>query len=309
MSSSSSSASSTAPAPAAGKRQLKREMDDIKAFLAGGAAGVATVLAGHPFDTLKVRLQTSNQYSGIVDCFKQTVRKDGIFGLYKGMTSPLVGVTPMFALSFWAYDVGQRLVLAATPNRTSKELTLTEYAIAGGFSAIPTTIVTTPMERVKVVMQTQDANPTGKKYTGMFDAGRGMYREGGIRSLYRGTVATLARDVPGSAAYFVGYEAVYRALKKDGESLSMGATLFAGGMAGVSMWVIAIPPDVVKSRIQASPAGTYKGFIDCGAKMVAAEGPQALFKGLGAALLRAFPANAAGFMGRAIALEGMHQLW
>ena len=75
-----------------------------------------------------------------------------------------------------------------------------EFAIAGGFSAIPTTIVTTPMERVKVIMQTQDQNPTGKKYTGMFDAARGIVREGGVSSLYRGTVATLARDIPGSVS-------------------------------------------------------------------------------------------------------------
>jgi solute carrier family 25 (mitochondrial carnitine/acylcarnitine transporter), member 20/29 len=79
-------------------------------------------------------------------------------------------------------------------------------AFAGAFSAVPTTIVTTPMERIKVsnpnpnvVMQTQgvfvntDQTIGGKKYKGMVDAGIGMYREGGVRSLYRGTIATLAR--------------------------------------------------------------------------------------------------------------------
>jgi solute carrier family 25 (mitochondrial carnitine/acylcarnitine transporter), member 20/29 len=98
----------------------------------------------------------------------------------------------------------------------------------------------------------------------MMDAGKGMYQEGGIKSLYRGTMydlnsknsATLARDVPGSAAYFVGYEYFYRLMKQEGYSLTASA-LFAGGMAGVSMWSIAIPPDVVKSRIQSSPAGKY----------------------------------------------------
>jgi solute carrier family 25 carnitine/acylcarnitine transporter 20/29 len=106
-----------------------------------------------------------------------------------------------------------------------------EFAVAGGFSAIPTTIVTTPMERVKVIMQTQDQVVGGRKYTGMFDAGISMYKEGGLKSLYRGTIATLARDIPGSAAYFVGYEYFYRLLKKEGESMSIGATLFAGGNA------------------------------------------------------------------------------
>ncbi|KAJ3039666.1 carnitine transporter [Rhizophlyctis rosea] len=286
------------------------KMDQAKSFLSGGAAGVATVLAGHPFDTLKVRLQTSNQYKGLVDCFKQTVAKDGLLGLYRGMASPLVGVTPMFALSFWSYDLGKQLVYNATPNRKTKDLSMAEFAFAGGFSAIPTTIVTTPMERVKVVMQTQDQNKSGVKYKGMFDAGRGMWREGGLGSLYRGTIATLARDIPGSAAYFVAYEWFYRLLvPKDAQGIYIGPTLFAGGMAGVAMWSIAIPPDVIKSRIQAAPAGTYKGFADCGMKIIRLEGPQALFKGLGPALLRAFPANAAGFLGRAASMEVMNRLW
>ncbi|KAI8808560.1 mitochondrial carrier domain-containing protein [Cladochytrium replicatum] len=286
------------------------KMDQVKSFLSGGAAGVASVLVGHPFDTLKVRLQTSNQYKGLADCFRQTVAKEGFFGLYKGITSPLIGVTPMFAVSFWGYDVGQQLVYASTPNRKSKDLTMTEYALAGGFSAVPQTIITTPMERIKVMLQTQDtAGGSGKKYKGMFDAGLGVYREGGIAGLYRGTVATLARDIPGSAAYFVGYEFFYRLLKPKDAPISIGAVLFSGGMAGVTMWSIAIPPDVIKSRIQASPAGTYKGFMDCATKIVVKEGPGALFKGLGPALLRAFPANAAGFLGREAALVAMHSMW
>lgn len=122
------------------------------------------------------------------------------------------------------------MVRDLTPNRSKSELTLTEYAIAGGFSAIPTTIVTTPMERVKVVLQTQDQAVGGQKFKGMGDAAAAMWREGGIRSLYRGTIATLARDIPGSAAYFWAYESVYRALKPKGEQgLPVTSVLFAGG--------------------------------------------------------------------------------
>jgi solute carrier family 25 carnitine/acylcarnitine transporter 20/29 len=289
--------------------QKKGEMTQVKSLLSGGFAGIATVLAGHPFDTIKVRLQTSNQYKGIMDCVRQTIARDGAKGLYKGMTSPLIGVTPMFMLSFWSYDMGQRLVYNFTPSRTTKELTMGEYVIAGGFSAIPTTIVTTPVERIKVIMQTQDQTTTGKKYTGMLDAAKGVYAEGGFRSLYRGTVATLARDVPGSAAYFVGFEYFFKLLKPADGSYSIPAALFAGGMAGVSMWSIAIPPDVIKSRIQSAPAGTYKGFVDCTMKIVSTEGPKALFKGLGPALLRAFPANAAAFLARSGSLIVMHNMW
>jgi len=53
----------------------------------------ALLAVGHPFDTIKVRLQTSDnaQFKGPLDCVLQTVRKEGLAGLYKGATPPLVG--------------------------------------------------------------------------------------------------------------------------------------------------------------------------------------------------------------------------
>ena len=144
----------------------------------------------------------------------------------------------------------------------------------------------------------------------MLSAFAGVYKEGGIRSLYRGTVPTLVRDAPGSAVYFAAYEYFRMKLTPEGQSSpSYGAVLFSGGMAGIAMWSCVIPPDVIKSRIQASPPGTYKGFVDCALKVISKEGVPALFRGIGPAILRAFPANAAGFLGRAVAIEVMNKMW
>jgi len=79
--------------------------------------------------------------------------------------------------------------------------------------------------------------------------------------------------------------------------LNLGAVIMAGGTAGVAMWAVAIPPDVIKSRIQSAPSGTYSGFMDCVRKTIAADGVGALWKGFGPAMARAFPANAATFLG------------
>ena len=70
---------------------------------------------------------------------------------------------------------------------------------AGGFSAIPATAVMAPSERIKVLLQTAEKG----KYKGMIDCGVHVLREGGVRSLFKGTFATLLRDVPGSIAWFV----------------------------------------------------------------------------------------------------------
>ena len=53
------------------------------------------------------------------------------------------------------------LIYKVTPNRTSEHLTLGEYAAAGFLSAIPTTLVTAPVERAKVLLQVHLTAMTG----------------------------------------------------------------------------------------------------------------------------------------------------
>ncbi|GJJ73468.1 solute carrier family 25 (mitochondrial carnitine/acylcarnitine transporter), member 20/29 [Entomortierella parvispora] len=288
------------------------QTSQFKAFLSGGFGGVAAVLVGHPFDLAKVRIQTSanGTYNGTLDVFKKTIKADGFRGLYRGMAAPIVGVTPIFAVSFWAYDLGKKLVLSV-PGRTSNELSLVDFAVAGFFSAGPTTLLMSPSERIKVLLQTQGTG-AAKLYNGPIDVVRALYKEGGLASIFRGTGATMLRDGPGSAAYFVAYEAIKRSMIPEGKTaadLGVLPVLFAGGMAGVAMWTIAIPPDVLKSRLQSAPAGTYSGIGDVLRVLLKTEGPQALFKGLGPAMLRAFPANAACFLGVEYSLRAMNALW
>jgi solute carrier family 25 carnitine/acylcarnitine transporter 20/29 len=51
----------------------------------------------------------------------------------------------------------------------------------------------------------------------------------------------------------------------DGNVNDLGpvSLMFAGGMAGIMNWVIALPIDTVKSRLQTAPDGVYSGFLDC----------------------------------------------
>ena len=139
-------------------------------------------------------MQTGNAGPGatVFGMFSKTFANEGIRGLYRGVSAPLLAVTPLFAVSFWGYDMGQRVVRWADPTVTG-ELSLSQKCFAGGFSALPTTVLMAPSERIKCLLQT-----TKGQYSGMMDCGRAVYNEGGIRSLYKGTVATLLRDVPGS---------------------------------------------------------------------------------------------------------------
>jgi solute carrier family 25 carnitine/acylcarnitine transporter 20/29 len=70
----------------------------LRSLVAGGFGGICAVIVGHPFDLVKVRLQTAEKgvYSGAFDVVKKSIAKGGIrSGLYAGVSAPLVGVTPM----------------------------------------------------------------------------------------------------------------------------------------------------------------------------------------------------------------------
>jgi solute carrier family 25 carnitine/acylcarnitine transporter 20/29 len=66
--------------------------ETMKELTAGSFGGVCQVLVGQPFDTVKVRLQTSNLYSGVLDCASKTLKSEGLMGFYKGTLTPLLGV-------------------------------------------------------------------------------------------------------------------------------------------------------------------------------------------------------------------------
>ncbi|KAI9106114.1 mitochondrial carrier domain-containing protein, partial [Phlyctochytrium arcticum] len=292
-------------------------IDQGKSIISGALAGGATVVAGHPFDTIKVRLQTHplNSNLSMTQCLRNTIKTHGVKGLYKGMGSPLVGVMPRYAARFWAYDTACQGMNSLYPGFVPSN-DLSKCAVAGGLAAIPTSIVTVPTEQIKVLMQTQDhrSGPAG----GMLGSVpiRTLYDTGGIRALYRGTGATLLRDIPGFAAYFVAYELVHRVVsgspvvKEGEESIPMSNTSI--GIAGEHITDVANccqPPDVIKSRIQAAPPGTYRGMTNAALQIIHKEGVRALFRGTAPLLLRLIPANAAGFFGRLASLEIMNRMW
>ncbi|KAL8712577.1 MAG: hypothetical protein Q9220_003108, partial [cf. Caloplaca sp. 1 TL-2023] len=239
-------------------------------------------------------------------------------GLYAGVSAPLVGVTPMFAVSFWGFDVGKSLVRSFSPATTpTTPFTIAQISAAGFFSAIPMTLITAPFERVKVLLQIQGQKnlaPGEKpKYAGGVDVVRQLYKEGGIKSVFRGSAMTLARDGPGSAVYFATYEYIKRRLTpkdKDGNlsgELSLTAVMTAGGAAGVAMWIPVFPIDTIKSRLQSAEGrptigGTISGLWRSG-------GFRAFFPGIGPAMARAVPANAATFLGVELAHKAFDRVF
>ncbi|KAK5163186.1 hypothetical protein LTR04_002688 [Oleoguttula sp. CCFEE 6159] len=221
----------------------------------------------------------------------------------------------MFAVSFWGYDVGKGLVRSFSTVENN-QFSVGQISAAGFFSAIPMTLITAPFERVKIMLQIQgqkELKPGEKpKYSGGVDVVRQLYKEGGIRSVFRGSAMTLARDGPGSAAYFATYEIVKRRLTPKDEfgnagQLSLTAVMAAGGAAGVAMWIPVFPVDTIKSRLQSAEGNPTIGGVVRG--LYAKGGLKAFFPGMGPAMARAVPANAATFLGVELAQKAMTKMF
>lgn len=106
-----------------------------------------------------------------------------------GMSAPLTGVAPIFAMSFFGFGLGKRLQ-QTTPD---EQLTNKQLFAAGAFSGIFTTSIMAPGERIKCLLQIQQGGGAPQKYNGMVDCAKQLYKEGGIRSVYKGSFATLLR--------------------------------------------------------------------------------------------------------------------
>ncbi|KNC99059.1 uncharacterized protein SPPG_06008 [Spizellomyces punctatus DAOM BR117] len=264
----------------------------VKDLVAGTVGGWAQVVVGHPFDTLKVRLQTQGpnpKYANAIDCLKITVREEGALALYKGVTSPLLGVGICNAVLFAANGGFRRWIGGGR-----EDLTVGEYVFAGALSGGVIAWVNCPVELLKVKLQTQYTTGSEQQFKGVLDCGLKTLRQQGIQGLYRGIGITIVRDVPSFAAYFGAYEGTKAYLKSHNKELNPLQLILAGGIAGIAAWLPCYPQDVIKSRIQSDTRNMST--MQYAREIWLQAGWKGFFKGFGPTMLRAFPANAATFL-------------
>ncbi|EST09050.2 Mitochondrial substrate/solute carrier [Kalmanozyma brasiliensis GHG001] len=144
----------------------------------GSIAGMISKVFEHPFDLVKVRLQTQSadrpaRYAGAFDCFKQTYLQEGIRGLYRGLSMPVFGATLENACLFFVYNQMQSAIRWANGEARSGSaakadaeapLSIPQLAIAAAGAGATTSLVLTPIELIKCKMQvqmiTRAANPS-----------------------------------------------------------------------------------------------------------------------------------------------------
>lgn len=276
---------------------LVRSLKDV---VAGTVAGVGITLVGHPFDTLKVRLQTQSHtnpiYSGLGDCVRKTYKAEGVGGFYKGVASPLVGQMVFNAVQFAAY--GQAKEVA----RMDGEMTVPKYFLAGAMTGFVVAFVESPIDLFKTQLQTQVFSDK-PRFTTFLGTVRHIASNHGLRGCYQGLAPTICRNVPSVAGYFGAYEATRAGLRAPGqklEELESWKLLVAGSVGGFAYWAVTYPIDVIKSAIQADSIvpsqRRFRGIPDCARQLWAEGGVPRFFKGVAPCLMRAAPANSVCFL-------------
>lgn len=163
------------------------------------SAGCAGILVGHPFDTVKVHLQTQDHrnplYRGTYDCLKKVIEKDSMRGLYRGMSSPMAGIAFVNAIVFGVYGNVQR--------KSSNPDSLLSHCVAGASAGLVQSIICSPMEMVKTRLQIQNDRPTGIKHKNPWACLKHIWKCEGRRGVFKGLGITAVRDVPGKQFAFL----------------------------------------------------------------------------------------------------------
>ena len=254
-------------------------------FIAGLLSGITKLIVGHPFDTIKVRMQTSTIHKSPLNCLKQTLKNEGFRAIYKGASPPLVGWALMDSVQMGTLT-NCRLYLQQ--NRPNNQLTLMDHGVSGLVAGIIVSFVATPVEVLKANLQV--------KYDKGFKSPISMIQEliklKGIRGLYQGLDGCLL-----FRSFFwllwSSYEFYTIKFQQYGLSPSM-IPFFAGGMAANTFWITSFPFDTIKNKLMTRRNDLdFKNIYTCSRYIYQhGGGIRGFYRGYVPCLLRSFPTNA-----------------
>ncbi|MCJ1354755.1 MAG: hypothetical protein MMC33_004744 [Icmadophila ericetorum] len=255
-------------------------------------------------DIVKVRLQTTTQYSSALQCATSILKNEGALAFYKGTLTPLVGIGACVSVQFGAFHWARRRFEASNlaSNLLSPSLSYTQYYSSGAFAGVANSVISGPIEHVRIRLQTQP-HGAARLYKGPIDCIRKISaHEGILKGLYRGEAVTIIREAQAYGVWFLTFEYLMNADAErnniDRKEISSFKVAGYGGLAGEALWLASYPFDVVKSRMQSDGFGPnmkFKSMRDCFGQTWKAEGMRGFWKGIGPTLLRAMPVSAGTF--------------
>ncbi|XP_022085201.1 calcium-binding mitochondrial carrier protein SCaMC-2-like isoform X2 [Acanthaster planci] len=184
-----------------------RELRMHHRFMAGSMAGVFSQTVIYPMEVLKTRLaiRKTGQYKGILDCALKVYRNEGLRCFYKGYLPNILGIIPYAGIDLAVYETVKNRWLKRH-QESSAPPTLVLLA-CGTFSSTCGQIASYPLALVRTRLQAQLT--TGSSMVGLFSD---IYRQEGIRGLYRGIAPNFMKVAPAVSIGYVVYENVRQVL-------------------------------------------------------------------------------------------------
>merc|ERR1712230_238615 len=190
-------------------------------------------------------------------------------------------------------------------NMPKEEISFQAWAMdfcLGGVAGAVSKTITAPIERVKLIIQTQDANPkivSGEvpRYTGIANCFSRVASEQGFAAFWRGNFTNCIRYFPTQAFNLSFKDTIKKMFPKYSPKTDFGmffaVNMASGGMAAAGSLCIVYPLDYARTRLASDVGGgkkTFNGLLDCLKKTAAGPlGPAGLYAGFGVSLAGIIP--------------------
>ncbi|KAK8950474.1 Mitochondrial uncoupling protein 2 [Platanthera guangdongensis] len=264
----------------------------LKSALAGGLASALSTSVMYPIDTMKTRVQASTlSFPDIVSKLPEI----GLQGLYRGSIPAILGQFSSHGLRTGIFEASKLILINVAPTLPDIQV----QSMASFCSTVLGTAVRIPCEVLKQRLQAGIFDNVGEAIVGTL-------QQDGLKGFFRGTGATLCREVP----FYVAGMGLYAEAKKAAQGLlsrdlEPWETIAVGALSGGLAAVITNPFDVMKTRMMTAPQGQPVSMQIVAFSILQQEGPLGFFKG---ALPRFFwiaPLGAMNFAGYELAKKAM----